>query len=166
MDPFLGQIILFAGNFAPRGWALCEGQILAINQNQALFSLLGTTYGGDGRTSFGLPDLRGRAPVAVGHGAGLNNYVWGEKTGTEENTITQQQMPAHNHVVGIPTSTAAGTELTGALGAAAIYAESSNASYANVTMTHTGGGIPVNNIQPYLALNYIIALTGTFPSRN
>lgn len=166
MNPLLGQIILFAGNFAPRGWALCEGQILAINQNQALFSLLGTTYGGDGRTSFALPDLRGRAPVSVGHGAGLSNYTWGEKTGTETNTISEQQMPSHNHVVAIPTDNQAGTELNGYLGAAPIYAEESNSTLPDVTMTHTGGGQPVNNLQPFLALNYIIALQGTFPSRN
>ncbi|MDF1696821.1 MAG: tail fiber protein [Saprospiraceae bacterium] len=166
MDPFLGQIILFAGNFAPRGWALCEGQILPINQNQALFSLFGTTYGGDGRTSFALPDLRGRAPVCIGHGAGLSNYSWGQKKGTERNTITEQQMPAHNHTVSVPTSNAAGSEPSGVLGAAAIYAEEANSTYANVTVTHTGGGQSVNNVQPFLALNYIVALQGVFPSRN
>jgi len=166
MDPFLGEIILFAGNFAPRGWALCEGQLLSINQNQALFSLFGTTYGGDGRTTFGLPDLRGRAPVSEGHGAGLTNRALGSRSGTETNTITVAQMASHNHVVSIPTNAGPGTETEGVLGAAAIYAEDSNSSYSGITVSHNGGGMPINNMQPFLALNYIVAITGTFPSRS
>ena len=166
MDPFLGQIILFAGNFAPRGWALCEGQLLSINQNQALFSLFGTIYGGDGRTTFQLPDLRGRSPVSEGNGPGLSSYALGQKGGFERNTITMQQMPPHSHPVGVPTSTAAGGEAEGFLAAANIYAEDSNATYGGVTVSHNGGGQPVNNVQPYLALNYIVALVGQFPSRN
>ena len=166
MDPFLGQILLFAGNFAPRGWALCEGQLLAINQYQALYSILGTTYGGDGRTSFGLPDLRGRSPVSQGDGPGLSNYTLGQKGGSETNTIRIQEMPSHNHVVGVPTSTGAGGESEGFLAAANIYAEDTNATYAGVTVTPNGGGQSVNNVQPFLAINYIVCLQGTFPSRN
>lgn len=166
MDPFLGEIILFAGNFAPRGWAYCEGQLLPINSNQALFSLFGTIYGGDGRTTFALPDLRGRAPVSSGQGPGLSNRPEGQKTGSSTNTISTQQMPAHNHVVTVPTNSGAETESSGYLAANPIYAEDSNSSYGGVTVTPNGGGQPVNNMQPYLALNYIVALVGVFPSRN
>ena len=165
MDPFIAEIILFAGNFAPRGWALCDGHLLPINQNQALFLLLGTYYGGDGKTTFALPDLRGRVPVSQGGGPGLSNYNLGEKGGTERNTITVGQMPAHNHVVTVPTSTEAGGESTGPLDASLIYAEEANATYSGATASHNGGGQSVNNVQPYLALNYIISLQGTFPSR-
>jgi microcystin-dependent protein len=98
-NPFLGQVIIFAGNFAPKGWAFCNGQLLAISQYTALFSLLGTTYGGDGRTTFGLPDLRGRVAVSAGQGPGLSNYTLGEQTGTETVTLSTQQMPQHNHIV-------------------------------------------------------------------
>ena len=168
MDPFLGQILLFAGNFAPRGWALCEGQILPINQNQALFSIFGTTYGGDGRTSFALPDLRGRSPMSQGHGPGLSDYSLGQKGGSETNTITVQQMPSHNHTVGVPVNTSESGEPTGVLGNGAIYAEdaTTGANYPGATSTHSGSGLSVNNVQPFLALNYIVALVGTFPSRN
>jgi len=170
MDPFLGQIILFAGNFAPRGWALCEGQILPINQNQALFSLFGTTYGGDGRTTFALPDLRGRAPISQGHGAGLSNRALGSQGGTETNHISVAQMPAHNHpgTTIMPVSTGTGDESEGFVAAANIYSEeaTSGASYPSVTSSNTGSGQAVNNIQPYLALNYIVALQGAFPSRS
>lgn len=166
MEPFLGEIILFAGNFAPRGWAFCEGQLLPINANQALFSILGTTYGGDGRTTFALPDLRGRAPISSGTGPGLSTHQLGQKGGTESNSLTVNQMPSHNHTVGVPTSTSPGGETSGFLGASSIYAEEHNASYGGVTMTHNGAGIPVNNLQPYLAINYIVALQGVFPSRN
>lgn len=158
---------MFAGNFAPRGWALCQGQILPINQNQALFSILGTTYGGDGRTSFALPDLRGRAPVAQGQGPGLSDYNLGQKGGSENNTLTLANMPAHNHGVTIPTATTAAEESApGALGASTIYAEESNGTYPGVTVNLTGNNAPVNNMQPFLAMNYIIALQGVFPSRN
>ncbi len=165
MDPFLGQIILFAGNFAPRGWALCEGQLLSINQNQALFSLFGTTYGGDGRTSFALPDLRGRAPVSEGHGAGLTNRGLGSKGGTEDNIISVAQMAQHTHNVSIQYNPGLPGEDVGYLASSPIYAETSTGSYP-VTVGHNGGGLPINNMQPFLGLNYIVALTGTFPSRS
>ena len=98
MEPFLAEIKMFAGNFSPRGWAFCNGQLMSINDNQALYSLLGTTYGGDGRTTFALPDLRGRVPIHPGHGPGLSDYALGEKGGTETVTLTQNQMPSHSHV--------------------------------------------------------------------
>ena len=170
MDPFLGQIILFAGTFAPRGWALCEGQILPINQYQALFSILGTTYGGDGRTSFALPDLRGRAPVSSGTGPGLTARPLGQKGGSQTNTITTAQMPSHNHVVAVPVNNTPNSaeENSGLLASSAIYAEekTDGQSYPGVTCANQGGGQPINNMQPWLALNYIIALQGTFPSRS
>jgi len=171
MDPFLGQIILFAGNFAPRGWALCEGQILPINQYQALFSILGTTYGGDGRTSFALPDLRGRAPVSEGNGAGLSSKSLGEKGGNDQTTLVTANLPSAQ--VAIPASTAAGTvpEPGGTYPAAP---SDDKLLYTNGTtsgsMSHGSligtANISYSNECPYLAMNYIIALTGTFPSRS
>ncbi|MEM8909888.1 MAG: tail fiber protein, partial [Bacteroidota bacterium] len=98
MEPFIGQIMMFGGNFAPRGWALCNGQLMPISQNQALFSLLGTTYGGDGRTTFALPDLRGRAAMHAGHGPGLTDRRLGQRSGTETNTMNTLQMPSHSHI--------------------------------------------------------------------
>jgi microcystin-dependent protein len=168
MDPFLGQIVLFAGNFAPRGWALCQGQLLPINQNQALFSLFGTIYGGDGRTTFALPDMRGRAPVSFGQGPGLSNRNIGEKGGSETNVITVSNMPSHNHGVAVPVSTGAPEENAGYLGSSAIYTEDATpgSSYPGITVSSSGGGMPVNNLQPFLSLNYIVCLQGVFPSRN
>ena len=166
MNPFIAQIIIFGGNFAPRGWAFCHGQLLPISQNTALFSLLGTTYGGDGRTTFQLPDMRGRVVVSEGRGPGLSSYRLGEKGGTETNNLTVLNMASHNHTVGIPTSTGAGGEAEGFLAAANIYAEESNATYGGVTVSSSGSGQPVNNLEPFLAVNYIIALQGTFPSRS
>lgn len=130
MDPFLGEILGFAGNFAPRGWALCNGQLLAISQNSALFSILGTTYGGDGRTTFGLPDLRGRAPMHAGHGPGLTNRVLGSRFGTETNTMTVNQMPQHNHLSTL--------SITGATGA--ISGSASATMNINNTASATEGG--------------------------
>jgi microcystin-dependent protein len=186
-EPFLGQIILFAGTFAPRGWALCDGQILPINSNQSLFSILGTQYGGDGRTSFALPGLRGRVPVGVGQGAGLSNRNIGQKGGVEGVALTEAQMPAHQHAEGASTLTAQLVAHTGSV------ADSSTPDPANVlsklpqvnlysssdsnlqaidgptissTVAPVGGSQSHENRQPLLALNYIIALVGLFPSRN
>ncbi len=172
MDPLLASIILFAGNFAPRGWALCQGQILSISQNTALFSLLGTTYGGDGQTTFALPDLRGRVPIQQGQGPGLSNYDLGQVSGSETITLTTNNLPSHNHSL-LATSEAgsvsvpAGAYLanTGALD------KEYNTSGTLVAMNAgavgvTGGSQPFDNIQPYLALNFIIAMQGIFPSRN
>jgi len=168
MDPFIGQVILFGGNFAPRGWAFCEGQLLAISSHSALFSILGTIYGGDGRTSFALPDLRGRTAIQQGNGPGLSDRRLGQRGGNYQNIMTNQNMPSHNHIVTMPNSTAPGGEdEPGAIGAAPIYSEdAANASYPGVSAGFTGGQQPINNMQPYIAVNYIIALVGTYPSRN
>jgi microcystin-dependent protein len=181
-EPFLGQISMFAGNFAPRGWAFCDGQLLPISQNTALFSLLGTTYGGDGRTTFGLPDLRGRMPMHPGSGPGLTSRTLGEKGGAEEVSLNVNQLPAHDHPVQAAAearcSSAAGTSDSpsgkywsgssegdqgyrdGADGTLAADAVTVNAEVGN-----RGGGQPVDNIQPFLAVNFIIALQGVYPSR-
>ncbi|MDN3547278.1 phage tail protein [Mucilaginibacter aquaedulcis] len=178
--PILGSITLFAGNFAPRGWALCNGQILSIAQNSALFSLLGTTYGGNGTSTFALPDLRGRAPIHWGQGPGLTNRVIGEASGTENVTLLSTQMPQHSHAVAASSNTATQTSPSGTLlavstdmaagGAPSNFIEAIPAN-ANVTMApgmivQAGGSQPHNNMQPYLAVTYIIALEGVFPSRN
>jgi microcystin-dependent protein len=168
MEPFLAEIIMFGGNFAPRGWALCDGQLLPINQNQALFSLLGTTYGGDGRTTFGLPDLRGRLAMHPGNGPGLSPRRLGEKGGTEQNTLTTPQLPAHNHTLAAKEEANAadpdGTFIAGsgfnAFGTAA------DKTMNTTAIGNTGGGQAVNNIQPFECVNFIIALQGIFPSRN
>lgn len=167
MEPFIGQIIMFGGNFAPRGWALCDGQLLAISSHSALFSILGTTYGGDGQTTFGLPDLRGRAPVHAGHGPGLSAYRLGEKTGSETVTLTTNQIPAHTHqleAVGNPANSS--DARNNGLGLAEIYVAGDPEAQMNpASIRNTGGGQSHNNIQPVLAVNYIIALVGLYPSR-
>ncbi len=167
MNPFLGSITIFAGNFAPRGWALCNGQLLSITQNTALFSLLGTMYGGDGRVTFALPDLRSRVPMHLGNG-----FVQGEVSGSETVTLNNAQIPPHNHRIQV--GSAAGTSNSPA---SAVYAGSSLASpqYAPVgTLVQASHGVigpssgnqPHNNLMPYLTLNFIIALQGIFPSRD
>lgn len=189
MNPFIGQIIMFGGNFAPRGWALCEGQLLAISTNTALFSILGTTYGGDGRTTFALPDMRGRTPIGPGIGPGLPSYRLGQKSGTPTNTLTTAQIPSHNHSAagrlkvnntpGItdqpegnyPTQAGGRTVATPPVGVQLFtYTNSQNAFGANdgveVTIGNTGGSQSVNNMQPFQAVNFIIALVGVFPSRS
>lgn len=179
MEPFIGQIIMFGGNFAPRSWAFCNGQLLPINEHQALFSILGTMYGGDGRTTFGLPDLRGRVPMHPGNGPGLSPRNIGQKGGTETNTLTQNQLPAHTHTAsgtvkplckngsGDETNPVGGFPASGTTD---LYAESSNGemgeSTVSVSVSSTGGGADVNNMQPFQCINYIIALQGIFPSRN
>jgi microcystin-dependent protein len=175
-EPFLGQIIMFGGNFAPRGWALCDGQLLAISSNQALFSILGTIYGGDGRTTFGLPGLRGRVAMHPGNGPGLSSRRLGEKGGTETNTLTVPNLPAHNHAATLHASSGAGNVPDPAGSVLAkknrtnIYSNSATPDVtmnsASVTTANTGGGQAVNNVQPFLAVNYIIALEGIFPSRD
>ena len=160
-DPFLGEIVMFAGNFAPRGWAFCDGQLLAISNNQALFSILGTTYGGDGRTSFALPDLRGRVSMHPGNGPGLSSYGLGQKGGAEQITLTQLQMPSHNHGVNVAsTNTATESDEANAVSVFNSY-EPKSAGFGE-----TGGNQPIDIRQPYQNINYIIALQGVFPSRN
>jgi microcystin-dependent protein len=178
-EPFLGEIRLVGFNFAPVGWALCAGQILPINQNTALFSLLGTTYGGNGTTNFALPDLRGRAALGFGQGPGLSNYDLGQSTGTETVTLTVGQMPAHSHLVGANAANAtvaspSGADLAQSLEPSGrgtpVNTYSTPPMTAKVTLDPTtvqpsGGSQPHSNIQPVLAMNYIIALQGIFPSR-
>lgn len=171
-EPILGEIKMFAGNFAPTGWAFCQGQLLPIAQNQALFALLGTTYGGDGRTTFALPDLRGRVPVGFGQGPGLSYKDLGQQFGTETVTLTTAQMPAHSHTVNAVTSEGNQNLPTNSLPAntKALDKEYSDAA-SNTTMKSgmigiTGSSQPVNISQPSLGVNFIIALQGIFPSRN
>ena len=170
MDPFLGQTILFAGNFAPRGWAYCEGQLLPINQYQALFSILGTTYGGDGRTTFALPDLRGRAPVSQGSGAGLPTYTLGQRGGNASTTLLTQNLPAAQINILATTNDATGTEPSGAIRGVTDDALPAYTSGANTNMKDGAiagaANLSFSNEPPFLALNYIIALQGVFPSRN
>ena len=165
-EPFLAEIKIVGFNFAPRGWSFCDGQLIPINQNQSLYALLGTTYGGDGRTSFGLPDLRGRAPLSPDS----NNQ--GQKSGSETNTLTVAQMPPHNHTVKASSSAqSASTPASNLLASAGggrrpivPYGEGTNTTA--MTATENTGGQSVNNMQPFLTLNFCIALQGLFPSRN
>lgn len=172
MDPFLGEIRIFAGNFAPKGWALCQGQLLPIQSNTALFSLIGTYYGGDGKTNFALPDLQGRTPLHRGQGPGLTQRSVGESGGSATVTLTTPEMPAHTHAArGVSTSTV--SDPTNAYwsgrsgrGAAAYYASGSpNTLLAPQAIVPAGGSQPHNNCSPYLAINYIIALSGIYPPR-
>lgn len=172
MEPFLGQIQPFGFNFPPRGWAFCDGQLLAISSNTALFSLLGTMYGGDGRTTFALPDLRGRSIVHIGQGPGLSQIIQGQKSGAENVTLTIANMPSHNHQVTATTNDATLDEpATGArfgTAAAAIYSATGTGTVvmAPDTTTAAGGNVPFGIRSPYLGIPYSIALQGIFPSRN
>lgn len=176
-DPLLGQMMAFGGNFCPRGWAKTEGQLLAISQNQALFSLLGTMYGGDGRTTFGLPELRGRAPISVGNGPGIGNYVQGAKGGTTNFTLTVNQMPAHNHTGTIAASPTAGdtnqpVRNSFALAPAGqnVYLDGNpavnNMHPDTLRINNNGGGQSVNKLSPFQVVQWCIATIGIFPSRN
>jgi microcystin-dependent protein len=175
MDPIMGSIFLFAGDFAPRGWALCNGQLLSIAQNQALFAILGTTYGGDGRTTFALPDLRGRAPVHQGNGPGLSGVQLGEVSGTPSTTLLITNLPAHTHTLNASTTAGNSPSPTGAVLAifgtslppAGPYttAHTPNTTLAPGAMGGTGSNQPINITQPSLGMNFIIATQGIFPSR-
>jgi microcystin-dependent protein len=170
-EPFVGEIRMFAGNFAPRNWAFCDGQLLAVSQNDALFSLLGTIYGGDGRTTFGLPDLRGRIPIHAGSGPGLSPRQLGSKSGTEKNTLTVNQLPSHNHNFYGTNSPAGDTSPIGNLPGTAAGSNLYNTGGTSpVTMDadmieNTGGSQSHNNLMPYLCIHFIIALFGIYPSR-
>jgi microcystin-dependent protein len=180
MDPYLAEINIFAGTFAPQGWALCNGQTMSIANNTALFSLIGTMYGGDGQTTFILPDLRGRVPVGTGQGAGLPTVNLGERAGTEGLNLTVANLPMHTHVPTTVVSTNAGTGSTNAPAGAYwgnanvnVYSKVTdgtlmNAKAVQITSTSAvaGASKPVSNVQPYLAMNYIIAVEGIYPSRN
>ena len=170
-EPLLGEIIMFAGNFAPRGWAFCDGQLLPINQNQALFSILGSTYGGDGRTTFALPDLRGRFPLHPGSGPGLTSRNLGEKAGEEAVTLTVPDLPSHSHSQNASSGEGAFDSPQDAVPARPAsgipqYATGSNTTMSSAAIGPTGGGRAHNNMPPYQGVHFIIALTGVFPSRN
>ena len=164
-EPFLSEIRIMSFAFAPKGWALCNGQLLPINQNQALFSLLGTTFGGDGQVNFALPDLRGRTPIHAGSG-----HTLGERAGEQSHTVSINELPAHTHVVNASSSNGDTPIPTGALLAAestAIYAPAGNlVALAAGTITNIGGSQAHLNMQPFLALHFCIALQGIFPSPN
>ncbi|WP_299890365.1 phage tail protein [uncultured Lacinutrix sp.] len=187
MDPFIGQVMMFGGNFAPRGWAFCNGQLLAISSHSALFSILGTMYGGDGRTTFGLPDLRGRVAKGMGNGPGLSTVTEGEKGGRETVTLTINELPNHNHdgtslrgTSTMPcneedggTNDAAGNVLGNAASGTPYNsdpADSALGATGAVSITgntgNTGGQRAFNIDNPYLGVNYVIALEGIFPSRS
>lgn len=164
-EPFVGEVRMVSFNFAPRGWAFCDGQLLPINQNQALFSLLGTVYGGDGRTTFALPDLRGRTPIHVDA-----NHPLGESSGEETHTLTLAEIPQHTHAVRAAAATAGTPSPSGAMlatASSAIYGPAKNLLRLSPdTVGSAGGGRAHENMQPYLVVNFAIALVGIYPSRN
>ncbi|MEP2936889.1 MAG: tail fiber protein [Gilvibacter sp.] len=183
-NPFIATIIEFGGNFAPRGWAFCNGQLMPISGNDALFSLLGTTYGGDGRTTFGLPDLRGRAAMHAGNGPGLTPRSLGQKGGTETNVLNSTQIPSHTHTGNLHVSSANATQGAATQGSSIAApgvlsgrtftpTEGFNAAAPDITMNgssvatgNTGSSSSINNIEPFQVVNYIIALVGVYPSRS
>ena len=173
-EPFVGEIRMFAGNFAPRGWAFCDGQLLAVSQNDALFSLLGTIYGGDGRTTFGLPDLRGRLPIHAGSGPGLSPRRLGAKGGAEKVTLTVNQMPSHGHRLGATSATASTRDPVSAQGNTAFARAQFDAytdemepvNLSSNTISHVGGSRSHTNLMPFLCVHFIIALVGIYPSRH
>jgi microcystin-dependent protein len=165
--PFLGQISLFGFNFAPRGWGRCDGQILPIAQNTALFSLLGTNYGGNGQTTFALPDLRGRVAIHQGQGPGLTNRDMGEVGGQETHTLIVTEIAAHSHLIACSNQDANDSNPVNAFPAAGgAYQTASNATMNTGMGQLAGGSQPHNNMQPFLVVNFCIALEGIFPSRN
>ncbi len=170
-EPFVGEIRMFAGNFAPRGWAFCDGQLMAVSQNDALFSLLGTIYGGDGRTTFGLPDMRGRIPVHAGQGPGLSPRNLGSKGGSEKETLTANQMPSHHH--GMNVSSAPGDQqkpinryMASSPTVRMFRPTPANVNLEPTMLTNTGGSRSHTNLMPYLCIHFIIALVGIYPSRH
>ncbi len=180
MDEYIAIIKIFGGDFAPKGWAKCQGQLLSIAQNTALFSLIGTTYGGNGQTTFALPDLRGRAPIGYGQGPGLNNYALGQVSGTENVTLTTANIPPHNHMVSGTVKLPVNADSSATDNPEEAYlaptasnnyntSPSSGAYSGNLsvdlTTGATGNGLPISIMQPTLAMNYIICLEGVFPSR-
>lgn len=170
MEPFLGEIQMVAFNFAPRGWALCDGQVLPIAQNQALFAILGTTYGGDGNVSFALPNLNGRSPVGPGQGPGLSAVALGQQRGEETVALTPQHLPPHSHalaaVAGLATTSAPSGRGWATAAEPAFGAPAAGVTLAADTLTSVGEGTPIENRQPQQVLTFIIAITGIFPQRD
>jgi microcystin-dependent protein len=170
--PYIGEIRLFGGNFAPVGWAFCNGQLLPISEHDALFTLIGTTYGGDGQETFALPDLRGRIPVHSGTGPGLsNNYILGESAGVEQVTLSVQQLPPHTHTPLGSTNPGGGTPTNAiwAEGTSALYSTdpgSNDAPMLSTLVQPVGGSQPHDNMAPYLVVSFIISLFGVFPQQN
>ena len=174
--PFLGEVRIFSFNFAPKGWAMCNGQVMPIAQNQALFALLGTTYGGDGTTNFALPDLRSRIAIGFGQGPGLSNYVQGQFGGEEVHTLITQEMPAHNHPVACKSTIDNSTPPTSPVSNFWTRENNGDAPYSSTpnglsgmhpsAIATAGGSQPHLNLQPSLTMNFCIALAGVFPSRN
>ena len=169
-QPYVGEIRLFAGNFAPLGWAFCDGQLLSIAENVVLFELIGTTYGGDGQNTYALPDLRGRVPVHQGSN-GQSNYVIGESGGVESVTLVANQMPAHRHAMLASTSVASAThgpsEVLGSSPTMKLYGTGTpNMAMDPNAITQVGGGQPHDNMPPFVALSYIVSLFGVFPTQN
>lgn len=170
-NPYVGEIRLFGGNFAPAGWAFCDGSLLSIAENDVLFALIGTTYGGDGQTTFALPDLRGRVPVHQGQGPGLQNYVVGQSYGVETVTLTEAQMPSHTHQMQASTHVASAskgpTDVLGASPDTMIYGSTpGGGALAKNTIGTQRGGQPHDNMGPGLAINFIISLFGIFPTQS
>ena len=169
-EPFVGEIRMFAGNFSPRGWALCDGQLLAVSQNDALFSLLGTIYGGDGRTTFGLPDLRGRVPIHAGQGPGLSDRRLGAKSGAETVTLNTHQLPSHTHPIKGTNDAATATDPAGQVPAQSstidLYVSTAPTVNLNpAAVPGVGGSGSHSNLMPTLCINFIVALFGIYPSR-
>src|SRR5258705_104093 len=170
MDPFVAEVRIFPFNFAPTGWAFCDGQILPISQNTALFSLLGTTYGGNGQSTFALPDVQGRAAMHPGQGPGLSLYDLGEEGGSETVTLLESEIPAHSHSLVASLSDGlflqpSGQQFAQGVGVNIWDTPAPNTTLANNALTPAGGDLPHNNMQPYLTLNYCIALQGVSPPR-
>ncbi|MEL0436396.1 phage tail protein [Phycobacter sp. K97] len=170
-EPFVGEIRMFAGNFAPRGWALCDGQLLAVSQNDALFSLFGTIYGGDGRTTFGLPDMRGRVPLHAGTGPGLSPRRLGAKGGSENETLTRNQLASHSHGFNALAMSAdevvpQGNMVAEGLGVNFYRDDDQDTDMASNMVTNTGGSRSHTNVMPFLCVNFIVALFGIYPSRS
>lgn len=168
-EPYIGEILMFGGNFAPLGWMFCEGQVLAISQYEALFSLIGTTYGGDGQSTFALPDLRGRIPVHQGQGPGLTNRVIGEASGVESVTLLVNQMPSHTHSLLADSGDAVmpqpNNNVLGQSNSQTYSGQTPTTALNAAALSNTGGGLPHDNIMPYLCISFIIAVEGIFPSQ-
>ena len=167
-SPYVGEIRMGGWNFAPNGWAFCDGSLQAISQNQTLFQLIGTTYGGDGQSTFALPDLRGRLPVHQGTNT-FGSYIIGQLAGTETVTLATSQIPSHNHALQGSTSGAASTDPTGQTFAGSsldVYVPPTSLASTNDSTTSTGGGQPHDNRMPYLCISFVISLFGIFPSQN